>query len=190
MQYVVGFSADFCDLLLSRLEAMFIRDISIESPIKEKVRWAENCYQAQKDMLLGDKKVKELLSQFKKAAHASHRLMTESGLENECRGCEEREGGSCCGSGMENRYSGILLLINLLLDRKLPGKRHDPQGCFFLGKTGCSLLARHVICVNYICKKITNLIDTRKLTDLREREGLELSILFFLHERIKEVLKS
>ena len=175
---------------MNRQEAIQIRDISIESSIGEKVRWAENCYRSKKDMLLGDTNIKELLSQFKEAAFASHRLMTETGLESICRGCEEIEGGSCCGSGMENRYSGVLLLINLLLDRKLPERRQDPQGCFFLGKTGCLLLARHVICVNYLCKKITDLIDTGYLTDLREREGFELKILFLLYERIKEVLKS
>ena len=79
-------------------------------------------------------------------------------------------------------------MINLLLDSRLPKERYDTSSCFFLGSTGCLLRARHVICVNYICKKITHRIDQNKINDLREKEGEELNILFLLHEHIKQVL--
>jgi len=169
---------------------MPFQDISIDSPIEEKIRWAERCYRVQKDLLLGDYKIDELLSKFKKAACLSYEYMAEAGLENACRACEEREGGSCCGAGMENRYSGVLILINLLLEQKLPAKRHDPKSCFFLKESGCSLLARHVICVNYLCKKITERIDPEKISRLRDKEGTELEILFLLNERVKAILKN
>jgi hypothetical protein len=167
---------------------MTFQDISIDSPIEEKIRWADRCYRVQKDLLLGDDKIDELLSKFKKAACLSHEYMAEAGFENACRNCEEREGGSCCGAGMENRYSGVLILINLLLEQKLPPKRQDPKSCFFLQESGCSLLARHVICVNYLCQKITERIDPEKISILRDKEGTELDILFLLNERVKAIL--
>ena len=162
--------------------------ISITRPIEEKIIWAKKCYRQRKRQFLEDERTTTLLKDFKKAAASSHALMSFGGIERECRECEEREGGSCCGFGLEDRYSGVLLLINLLLDRELPDKRNDPLGCFFLEKTGCALLARHVICVNYLCKKITDRIPSKKIADLRDREGVELELLFHLNERIIKIL--
>lgn len=102
--------------------------------------------------------------------------------------CDRQEGGSCCGAGLEDKYDGILLLINRLAGIAVPGRRQDPGNCFFLGEKGCLLLARHVICVNYLCKKITDRVAHEALIDLREREGEELNTLFQLHERILRLL--
>ena len=169
--------------------SVIFKEISIESPIEEKVRWAENCYKTNKDFFLADDRVNELLIKFKKAAELSHISMKEEGVEEQCRGCVEMEGGSCCGKGLEDRYSGVLILINFLLEMKIPSKRYDPKGCFFLSDRGCSLLARHVICINYVCKKITDRIEPEKMARLRDREGVELEHLFFLNERIKAVVR-
>jgi hypothetical protein len=167
-----------------------MRIIRIDAPVDEKIGWAEQCLLEQKPRLLREDKLKELLDGFRHAADASHQAMLNAGLVDECRLCEEREGGSCCGAGLENRYDGILLLINLLLGIKIPHEKYDPSSCFFLGQQGCLLIARHVICVNYLCNKATNRIDPRKISTLREKEGLELERLFLLHERIKKILKS
>jgi hypothetical protein len=168
---------------------MNIEEVSIQNPIEKKIRWAENCYRERRDQLLEDIRMADLLDQYREAIQASHEEMSKAGVVKECRGCEEREGGSCCGIGLENRFSGILLLINLLLDAKIPTERQDASSCFFLGERGCRLLARHVICVNYLCKKITEHIDPKKIAALREKEGVELEHLFFLQERIRRVLQ-
>jgi len=108
---------------------------------------------------------------------------------DECRDCEEREGGSCCGAGLENRYDVSLLLTNLLLGVKLPKQGHEPSSCFFLGAQGCVLRARHVICVNYLCKKISDHIDAKRIAALRAKEGVELELLFHLQEEIKKKIR-
>jgi hypothetical protein len=165
-------------------------EISIDSPIEAKIAWAEKCYDKIGDRLLRDDKIAELLVKSKEAIFASHKEMADVGVVNECKGCEEREGGSCCGAGLENRYGGVLLLINFLLGVKIPRDRPDPSSCSFLGKKGCLLPARHTICVDYLCKKITDRIDpqNQKIVALREKEGVELERLFFLYERIKEII--
>jgi hypothetical protein len=163
-------------------------EISIDSPIEAKIAWAEKCYDKIGDRLLRDDKIAELLVKSKEAIFASHKEMADVGVVNECKGCEEREGGSCCGAGLENRYGGVLLLINFLLGVKIPRDRPDPSSCSFLGKKGCLLPARHTICVDYLCKKITDRIDPQKIVALREKEGVELERLFFLYERIKEII--
>ena len=160
-------------------------EISKDSPIAKRIRWAEECFQARRDQLLKDSMLADLLERLAKAAKASRRTTKEIGLERECRLCEEKEGGSCCGAGLEDHYSGSLLLINLLLAVRLPKARYDPRSCLFLTATGCSLLARHVICVNYLCKKITDRIRPEKIAGLRDKEGIELEILFHLNERVK-----
>ncbi|MFC1822567.1 hypothetical protein ACFL9T_07655 [Thermodesulfobacteriota bacterium] len=160
-----------------------------EGSILEKIAWAEKTCDEHREGLLRDKVVAILLINFQRAADKSRETMLEVGVAQHCKSCEDREGGSCCGAGLEDKYSGTLLLINLLLNVAIPAERRDPRGCFFLGERGCLLRARHVICVNYLCKKITDHIPLEKISTLRDREGDELECLFLLNERIKAVIR-
>jgi hypothetical protein len=165
---------------------MAIQAVSLQSPIEEKIAWAEALHSRLRQDLLQDPTVAQLLKDLRGAIQDSHHEMLGAGIVATCADCEKRGGGSCCGAGLENHYSGLLLLINLLLDVRLPTKRHDPASCFFLGKEGCQLLARHVLCVNYLCKEINDRVDSDKIRCLREKEGVELERLFLLHEHIKK----
>jgi hypothetical protein len=165
-------------------------EISADSSIEDKISWAADSYQKYRNVLTGDKEIRHLIEKFHFASSESLHEMIKIGLVDECRKCEEDEGGACCGKGIENRYSGTLLLINLMLGVKLPERAFDPKSCFFLGTKGCSLSARHVICINYICKKITDRIPIQEINLLREKEGTELDILFSLNEKVKYVLRN
>jgi hypothetical protein len=167
--------------------AMNTQKVNLSSPIEEKIARAEEFFRRFSGQLLKKKAIVELLNNVKTAIHAAQKEMTGAGIAEICRQCEEDEGGSCCGAGLENRYDWELLLINLLLGIDLPHKRHDAESCFFLGQTGCLLQARHVICINYVCKKITDLIDPQKIHKLREKEGDEVKFLFLLHEQVKKI---
>lgn len=162
--------------------------ISLDSPLEAKIVWAYNSYRRFGKHLLEDKVTAASLETLRGEIQASHREMHDAGFIDICRRCDREEGGSCCGAGIENRFDGILLLINLLLGTALPSQPTGPQICFFLGKDGCLLQARHVICVNYLCKRITDRIDSQRITTLREKEGLELETLFLLSERVKSIL--
>lgn len=163
---------------------------SLESPIGERVTWAEDCFRTFGDRLLGDLTTRTSLKNLERILQDSHRWLAETGVVGICRECDIKEGGSCCGAGLEKHYSGTLLLINLLLGVHLPHKHRDPASCFFLTPTGCLLQARHVICVNYLCTKITDRIDPSTLSILREKEGIELDCLFRLNERISKGLRN
>ena len=108
---------------------------------------------------------------------------------SECKSCEE-EGGSCCGSGIENKYDAVLLLINLLLGCSLENNEPVGNSCYFLGKNGCMLTARHVLCVNYICDKLQKKLNREELLALQTCAGEELDTLFILHESIKKKLRA
>ncbi len=164
------------------------RGPALDSPVEEKVAWADDRFRRDGDRLRGDPVLAGLLTRFETAAEASGLRMREAGVEAFCRDCERLEGGSCCGKGIEDRYSTVLLLINRLLGRPLPRGRLDPAGCFFLGPTGCVLAARHVICINYLCGRITRSLSPTNLKPLRACEGAEIQALFLLEERVKQVL--
>ncbi|MBW1800416.1 MAG: hypothetical protein JRJ85_06755 [Deltaproteobacteria bacterium] len=168
---------------------MPFQEISLNSPIEEKIAWTDDCYHRFQNTWIENQKIRELLLKLEDAIRSSHEKMMEIGIGEECGKCEHKEGGSCCGRGLENKYSGSLLLINLLLGQHLPKKRQEEDGCFFLGKNGCFLSARHTICINYLCRKITDKIDPQKIAALREKEGIELQYLFLLNEIIKQTLK-
>jgi hypothetical protein len=163
--------------------------VPLSSPIEEKLAWAKHLHTNFGKRVLEDKVVVDLSFKLKNAIEASHDEMRGSGILEICRECDQKEGGSCCGVGLENRYDSWLLLINLLMGIELPTNRSDPKSCFFLTDTGCLLKARHVICVNYLCTKITDQINPQEIAALREREGRELDMLFGLHERIKKVIR-
>ena len=168
---------------------MTAKQIPDEGPIDEKIAWAANRFQAQGVDLLRDKEVGTLLKKLREAIHASHEERADAGIMERCRRCDRQEGGTCCGRGLENKYTGVILLINLLLGHSMPSRRYDPAGCFFLGKEGCRLLAREVICINYLCKSITDRVDPRKMIPLREKEGIEIGLLFQLNDLIKKKLR-
>ena len=140
--------------------------------------------------LLKDEKISELLVRVKNALRQSYRQMFKTGIVDICRKCELEEGGSCCGAGLENKYDGWLLVINLLLGADLPNRRLVSGNCYFLGEKGCLLTVRHVICVNYVCKKITDQIEPEVMMRLRENEGEQLNSVLLLHEVIKKTVMS
>ena len=98
-------------------------------------------------------------------------------------------GGSCCGAGIENRYSPELLLINLLLGATLPESGNSARSCYFLGKGGCLLQAREILCTNYLCRKLQETIPKHMLLQLQETNGSEMDLLFALHERIRGFIR-
>ncbi len=162
---------------------------SIVGPVANKIAWAEARMRDQGEFLHGDRQIADLLERLRVAIRRSHKAMLDAEVVGRCAQCELEEGGSCCGDGLENRYDGVMLLINLLLGAELPHEETDGRSCFFLGANGCRLRARDVICVNYLCHRITDHSDGQKLDEMREHEGVQLEILFHLHARISKMIR-
>ncbi|OPX36524.1 MAG: hypothetical protein DRG82_10375 [Deltaproteobacteria bacterium] len=165
-------------------------EIAISGSIEEKMLWARKVYGKAGELLRRDRETAHLLSDLEQAVVRSREAMEEAGLVERCRVCDEQEGGSCCGKGIENRYDGYLLIINLALGVDLPAERWDRKSCFFLSPKGCCLQARHVICINYLCSDVLEHIDPAALRTLQMVEGKEIGLLFHLHERVKKILRA
>ncbi len=116
--------------------------------------------------------------------------MRAFGVARACKRCEEQEGGSCCGAGIENRYDPLQLLINLLLGVSLPVRRRFRDSCHFLEPDGCSLKARHVLCVNYLCTRLQQSLSVDERSTLQAILGEELDTGFILHEALRKTLGS
>ena len=154
--------------------------------IERKILQAQDFYTSLNGTLTGDPAIHFLLERLQESIGATRNAMFELGVVAQCRHCEEEEGGSCCGSGIEERYDEVLLLINLLLGVSLPTEKKSENSCYFLGENGCTLLARHVLCVNYLCAKLRKALPHEALMVMQDLAGEELSAEFILHEAIKK----
>ncbi len=158
--------------------------------VQEKIEKAHNLYSASGDSLRQDPSISVLLNKLQECIENTKDSMLKLGVVAECKHCEEREGGSCCGTGIENKYDVELLLVNLLLEASLRDQQPSQNSCYFLGEKGCKLTARHVLCVNYMCQKLQKKLAREQLISLQTCAGEELDTLFILHEAIKKKIRT
>lgn len=164
-------------------------DFRIGQTIREKIATAKGLYLRWGEQLKNDPAISTRLAELSQRVEASSALILRAGVVEQCRICEEDEGGSCCGQGIENRYSPELLLINLLFGLKLPEAAKSSESCFFLGDQGCVLKAREILCINYMCFKIKKTVAPEMLLEIQETNGAEMDLIFALHEHIKGFIR-
>ncbi len=164
-----------------------IKDIPVgpDHPMPVKLKWARLVYDACGNELLKEPVVKSLLSTYQKSIKNNWKVMEDTGVVAECTKCALQDGGSCCGSGIENKFDVVNLLVNLLLGTKLPSEPWDPTGCWFLGEKGCTIIARHVICVNFMCRRLYDALSPEKVKAVQEAMQQETENAFMLEEYIK-----
>ena len=76
-----------------------------------------------------------------------------------------------------------------MLGVTLPELRNSEKSCHFWGERGCVLTARDILCVNYLCSRLQKTIYPEKLLQLQEANGLEMELLFILHNRIRNFIR-
>jgi len=158
--------------------------------IQEKIEQAQDLFETCGDSLRENPSIRTLLNKLQECIENTKDSMLKLGVVAECKHCEEQEGGSCCGTGIENKYDVELLLVNLLLEASLRNQQPSQNSCYFLGEKGCKLTARHVLCVNYMCQKLQKKLAREQLISLQTCAGEELDTLFILHEAIKKHIRT
>jgi hypothetical protein len=158
--------------------------------IQEKIEQAQDLFETCGDSLRQNPSIRTLLNKLQECIENTKDNMLKLGVIAECKHCEEQEGGSCCGTGIENKYDVELLLVNLLLEASLRNQQPSQNSCYFLGEKGCKLTARHVLCVNYMCQKLQKKLPREQLISLQTCAGEELDTLFILHEAIKKHIRT
>ncbi|MCX7823346.1 MAG: hypothetical protein N2260_07895 [Syntrophobacterales bacterium] len=123
------------------------------------------------------------------AIERSKATSTYLGIGEICRRCDEEEGGSCCGVGIEAYYTPELIVANMLLGIHPSHSSFNRNSCYFLGKNGCLLVFRHTLCVNFLCKRLYDLLGTERIILLQTAIGEEIEITFKLCEAISRIVR-
>ena len=162
--------------------------IGLDYSIEEKISCANKIFNTYSEQLQNNKGLNLILKEYRRAIDNTWHIMNDTGICEICTKCAVEEGGSCCGDGIENKFDVVLLLINLFFGCSLPDAREIDNGCWFLGERGCKLIARQVICVNYLCKKIYKEVPLSKIHKLQDAILKETERLFIAEESLKKEL--
>jgi hypothetical protein len=157
--------------------------------IAEKIKTARDLYDKWSAELTSDHLISSQLRELSARTEASRLASLRSGVAEACRRCDENEGGSCCGAGIENRYTPEMLLINLILEADLPESRSSEKNCYFLHSRGCVLPARDILCINYLCSRLQREIPHQAILSLQDTTGREMEAVFILHNTIRNFIK-
>jgi hypothetical protein len=159
------------------------------SSIQQKIELARDLYAVWGDKLRNEPYMRDLLGKLEKSITTSREAMLAFGIVESCKRCDEEEGGSCCGAGLENKFDTYLLLMNLLLDASLPEYHRRPDSCYLLTEEGCMLKARLILCVDFLCPKILSALAREDLIQLQNISGDELVTGFMLYDAIKKFMR-
>ena len=157
--------------------------------IQDKIRQAQSLYVLWGDTLKKETLIYNLLEDLERRVIDSREFMQDFKIVEICKRCDEEEGGSCCGTGLENKLDTILLLMNLLLGVTLPEHHLRPDSCYLLTEKGCILRVRLVLCVDFLCEKILKELSRDKLIKLQNISGDELLTGFKLYDAIKKFMR-
>jgi hypothetical protein len=156
--------------------------------IHPSVQPAHALYEYFRKVLLSDTVLHNFLLKLEQNIQETRKEMVVNGMAGECADCFVNGEGTCCGMQTGSKYDRILLLINILLGQDLPLYRQFPEKCYFLRDNGCALKARHVICLNFICKRLRENIQHENIVRFQKISGEELQTLFMVEEYIKKWL--
>ena len=159
------------------------------SSIEQKIESAQHLHATWGDKLRRDPSIRDLLVKLEGNIEKSRQAMLSLGIFEACRRCDEEEGGSCCGAGLENKFDSFLLLMNLLVGVSLPQCHSRPDSCYLLAARGCMLKVRLVLCVDFLCPKILDVLTRDELLRLQLISGDELVTGFILYDEIKRFFR-
>ena len=78
---------------------------------EDKIKMARGLYDIWGEELKRDLCIHELLRKLEGCLENSREVMLKLGIVETCKLCDEEEGGSCCGAGLENKFDTVLLRI-------------------------------------------------------------------------------
>jgi hypothetical protein len=165
-----------------------VKGSTVAAALLDRIAQAKGGFDTWGETLKRDRRIADLLAELDLRIAATQKVMVDLGVSDICRRCDQEEGGSCCGAGIENTYSSVFLLMNLLLGATLPECRSMENSCLFLDRNGCTLKARDVLCINYLCAKITTQLSPEARFLLQDVSGEEMDTAFVLQEAIRKII--
>ena len=158
--------------------------------IEDKIKMARDLYALWGEHVKREPRILDLLGKLEGYLENSREAMLELGIVETCKHCDEEEGGSCCGAGLENKFDSLLLLMNLLLGVSLPERHQRSDSCYLLSDRGCVLKVRLFLCVDYLCSRILSALRQDELVRLQNISGDELLTGFKLYDALKRFMRN
>jgi len=121
--------------------------------IKNEIEKAKRIFDTHQKALSSSLVLTNQLKRYRTCIERTTRTMREIAMISGCTECAKKTG-SCCFREVEKGYDHVLLLINLMIGVRLPQRREIKGNCYFLGKSGCKIVARDSFCINYICNDL------------------------------------
>ncbi len=137
---------------------------------------AKKLYEIYGSLLLENQTFSILLDKYKRAIDATFRIMIDLGIVSQCYRCGRTHKGSCCAPEVAEWYDAETLFVNLLMGCSLQTQSAYEGHCCFLGPDGCTLLARHSFCVNFLCDQIKSRLSQSDLAMFYRIAGVEITI--------------
>lgn len=159
--------------------------MSATNSILREIRTAYRLYQLLGPAPAEFKALQPALTAYLEAIATTQGLQQELGVAAACAHCATTALGSCCFAGVEQNYDPLLLLLNLLAGRDLPTSPLIPGKCFFLGPSGCRLLARHYYCQRFLCPELQEQLGPQALARLEAALMAELRLGLALEELLR-----
>jgi hypothetical protein len=131
-----------------------------------------------------------LLRAYRAAIDQSGAAMGELGVAGKCGDCAAEGPGSCCSQSVEDWYDSMLLFVNLLLGCDLAETRPLAVDCHFVGPQGCTLVARHYFCVQFLCPALKEQLGRAGTQRLLAVVGQELLLGSQLEQLLHRWLQS
>ncbi len=157
--------------------------------VLSRISKANELFERYGQRLLKDNYLTERLALLAIEIEKSKNLMSELHVPETCSFCATRvKGGGCCGEQIATWFDPILLLLNLLMGVPLQNKGYYENSCIFLGRDGCTLKARYHFCVNYLCKRLIEMLGENGVNALKRQYGKELFLSWELEVYLKKLL--
>ncbi|SFM65568.1 hypothetical protein [Thermodesulforhabdus norvegica] len=145
-------------------------------------------HEALRAKLLEDSEFLKLIRKYRLTIEHTWQCMKDLRIPEKCALCGQSEKGSCCAPEVATWYDPETLLVNLLMGQSMPKNPYYPDHCIFLGKSGCTLKARHYYCVQFLCPSIKQDLSEKNLEKLMKTAGREIlagsQTLTYLHRKI------
>jgi hypothetical protein len=157
---------------------------------EDKISKALAYYAQYAHILHSDDPFTRLLSRYRRTIADSAKTMRELGVAGQCGDCADNGAGSCCSRGVEDWYDAMLLFVNLLLGCDLQDVRPLAADCHFVSPNGCTLIARHYFCAQYLCPALKDRLGPAVSKQLLAVVGEELKLGWEVEQYLYRLLNS
>lgn len=157
--------------------------------VSEALDLASEFWNASADAARVDADVLAATQEVVAAEERLRKTMRAARMDRICSACGEETGGGCCGASVARQADPLLLFANRLLGSPACPQNDDFTTCCFLGKNGCVLRVKPLLCVHYDCAVMLASVAPKRLAAVDEARNALLEAWIALEVRLRQLLE-